>query len=267
MTHGTVVSGHRPDDARDDVARLLDDDPVALANVLASDVIGVVERGHRDRGPGHGHRLEHREGRHGARPPHVDGDADEPRDLTLGRKLEGDGPPGELAGGPEEPALGEVVDLDHDAVGLEIECPALHGPLVAERDDRRNAVTDARVRLDRKAPRAELVERRLVSGRTGKRDGLIEVRAQAPLGDERRIEVAERAGGGVARIGEERFALVLTVAVEANERGARKEDFAADLDRASRCAGETQRHASNRSHVGGHVLPREAVAPGRRACQ
>ena len=55
------------DDARDDVAGLLDDHPVALADVLARDVVGVVERGHRDGRAADEDRLEHRERRHRSR--------------------------------------------------------------------------------------------------------------------------------------------------------------------------------------------------------
>ena len=69
---GRPAAEHRTDDARNDVAGLLDDHGVALADVLARDVVGVVQRGHRDRRAGHEHRLEHGERRHRAGPADVD---------------------------------------------------------------------------------------------------------------------------------------------------------------------------------------------------
>ena len=44
-----LVREHRADDLRDHVARSLDDDGVALADVLAVDVLFVVKRRRRDR--------------------------------------------------------------------------------------------------------------------------------------------------------------------------------------------------------------------------
>ena len=49
---GRPQAEDRRDDLRDDVAALLDDDRVALADVLARDVLGVVQRRHRDRRAG-----------------------------------------------------------------------------------------------------------------------------------------------------------------------------------------------------------------------
>ena len=96
---------HRADDARDDVAGLLDDHPVAFADVLARDVVGVVQRRHRDRRAGEEHRLEHRERRHRAGAADVDVDPSQQRRLLLRGELEGDRPARELAGGAEQPAL------------------------------------------------------------------------------------------------------------------------------------------------------------------
>ena len=47
---GEAPARDRRDDTGDDVARFLHHDVVALANVLARDVVGVVERGHRHGG-------------------------------------------------------------------------------------------------------------------------------------------------------------------------------------------------------------------------
>ena len=70
------------DDLRDDVAALFDHHAIADADVLAGDLVGVVQRGVRDRGAGQQHRLEHRHRRHRAGPSDVDGDV-----LQRGRLL------------------------------------------------------------------------------------------------------------------------------------------------------------------------------------
>ena len=72
-----------------------------FAEVLARDVLGVVQRRHRDRGSGEEHRLEDRVGRvrAGASDVHLD-----PQELgvrLLRRELEGGRPARKLRGGPE----------------------------------------------------------------------------------------------------------------------------------------------------------------------
>ena len=86
----------RSDDARDDVTGLLDDHELAGADVLADDVVGVVQRRHRDGRPGDDRRLEHGERRGRAGPADVDLDAMQHRDFLLGGKLERGGPAREL---------------------------------------------------------------------------------------------------------------------------------------------------------------------------
>ena len=111
----------RRDDARDDVARLLDDDRVPFAEILARDVLGVVQRRHRDRRSGDEHRLEHGVGRVRAGPPDVDFDLQQLRVRLLRRELERRRPARELRRRPQLLAQREVVDLDDDAVGVELE--------------------------------------------------------------------------------------------------------------------------------------------------
>src|SRR4030065_354840 len=95
----------------DDVAGLADDDGVADANVLAGDLVFVVEGGHLDGGAGEDDGLHHGAG--GERSGAADGDEDVLDDgrLLLGRELIGDGPAG-AAGYLAEVALeGERIDL------------------------------------------------------------------------------------------------------------------------------------------------------------
>ena len=73
------------------------------------------------------------------------------------------------------------------------------------------AVAARPVRFDGQAPGCEGVHqpgvgRRQVGPGGAVAHGFIEERPQAPLGDERRVQVAERASRGVARVGKQRFA-------------------------------------------------------------
>ena len=107
--------------ARDHVARAGDDHLVALAHVLARDVLLVVQRGELHRHARDLHRLELGERHHVAGPAHV---PHHPLELGGGghrRELPGDRP-ARLAAHHAEPALQvQVVDLDHHAVDLEVE--------------------------------------------------------------------------------------------------------------------------------------------------
>ena len=80
----------------------------------------------------HGLELGHR--RDLARLADLNVNAQQPRDRLLGLVLEGDRPPRALAPRAEPLALVEVVDLDHQAVGLEIERVALLVPALGVLD-------------------------------------------------------------------------------------------------------------------------------------
>ena len=97
---------------------------------------------------------------------------------------------------------------------------------------------------------------------------LIHERAESRrLRHQRRIEIPHRAGGGVARVREERLAGLLPLAVHALERRARQVHLAADLDapaRRRRAATAESRGSCGRC---GHVLAADAVAARRAAHQ
>ena len=85
--------------------------------------------------------------------------------------------------------------------------------------------------------------------------------AQWPGGGDRRVQLAQRAGGGVARVGEYLAAGLSLPLVQRGEVGAGHVDLAAHLaDR--RSAGNPVRDVLQRAQVGGDVLAGEAVAAG-----
>ena len=146
------------DDLRDDVAAFLDDDPVAHPDVLARDLVGVVQGRHADGGPGQQHRLEHGHRRHRSGAAHLQHDVVETGRRLLRGKLEGDRPPRELRGRPQALAVRNRVDLDHHAVGFVVETVPLVLPARTVRDQRLDAGKPFQMRLDRQPPCLERVE-------------------------------------------------------------------------------------------------------------
>ena len=121
-----------PHDLGDHVARLADDDGVALAHVLPRDLVLVVQRGEPDRRAADEHRLELRERRGAPGAPDAHHDVPEHRGLLLGRELERDRPARCLAREPELVALREVVDLHDRAVDLVTERVTVREHALAE---------------------------------------------------------------------------------------------------------------------------------------
>src|SRR5207302_1036174 len=91
-----AVRPRRPDDLGNHVACALDDDVVALANVLAVDVLLVVERCARDGHASDLHALEHRPRVERPGPPDPDQDLVQPRGRGQRRPLERARPAGPL---------------------------------------------------------------------------------------------------------------------------------------------------------------------------
>ncbi len=88
---------------------------------------------------------------------------------------------------------------------------------------------------------------------------------QVPPGGDLGVELPQRPGGGVAGIGEQPLPGLALAAVQVGERFEGHEDLAPDLhDVGRRRQFEPSGHRPDGEHVGGDVLTRHAVAPGRR---
>jgi hypothetical protein len=143
----------------DDVAGTLEHDRVADPQVLAPDLVDVVERRVAHGRPADEDRGDMRDRGHGAGPPDVDADLLELRGHLLGRELVG-GRPARGARDEAEPLLvGQRVDLDDDPIGLVVELAARLGPLLGEGDDLLDALDRRVVRVDREAEAPEQLER------------------------------------------------------------------------------------------------------------
>ena len=231
LVAGPLVD-ERADDLGDDVAGLLEDHPVADPDVLAADLVEVVERGPGDGGAGDLGRREVGDRCQRPRPPDVRDDVlDDGLDL-LGRELVGDRPARRPADHPEPLLLVEPVDLDDDAVGLVRQLVAGLAPALGERDDALDVETGLAVRVDRASrARRGAIERRGLAGRSAVAllEELVRPGREQPAGGDRRVLLAQRARARVARIGVERQARLLALGVDPHELGLGHEHLAADV--------------------------------------
>ena len=128
------VRGGR-EDLRDHVAGAQDDHLVAGADVLAREVLLVVQRRHLDRDAADVDGLERGERVQVAELADVPEDLVELRHRRGGRELPRDRPARVAPDDAEAPLQLDVVDLDHDAVDLEVERAAALLPAQALGDD------------------------------------------------------------------------------------------------------------------------------------
>ena len=162
---GRAQAQNRCDDLRNDIAAFLDDDGIAFADVAASDFLLIVQRRERDGRPGEAHRFEHGKRRHGAGAPDVHVDSYDPGMRLLCREFVGGRPTREFRRGAEPLAQREIVDLDHDPVGVEVERLAFVDPFLTEGDQISHTLASTPVWLDRQPPRAHRRQRFGMRGR------------------------------------------------------------------------------------------------------
>ena len=247
---------------RDHVARALHDHGVADADVLAVDVLLVVERGHAHARAAHHHRGQHGEGVERARAAHVHGDVEQLRGALLGRELVGRGP-ARLA--PHHAHLRPrpgVVDLHHHAVDVVVEPrPPLAPPAHALVRLGEGGVA-AGVAVHAEAERAQPLQPLEVARRRGAvaPAQLVDVDGERALRRDRRVELAHGPRRRVARVGEERLAPLPALRVHALEAALRHVGLAAHLEGGRTVPRQRQRDAADGAQVGGHVLAAPPVA-------
>jgi hypothetical protein len=175
----------RRDHLRDDVAGAHHDHLVALADVLALEVLLVVQGRGADGDARDVDRLEHRERKQVARAPDVPDDLVQPGRGGRRGELPRDGP-ARLAPGDTQFALqAAVVDLGDDAVDLEVEGLAPVLPPAAALGHLIDPVQDRDVVIDLEAALAQPLERLGMAG------GLPAPQRRDPVAPDR-----ERPGGG-----------------------------------------------------------------------
>ena len=255
-------------DLRDDLAGARDFHKVTRQDVFRRDELEVVERGGGYCDTADFHRLEHRIGIERPGAPDVNPDLLELRDPHLGRELAGHGPARlAVSDCPELGVLPERVHLHDDAVRAVVELGQQCLELRHFRMRVRQVGHQRVVRLHRKAPRGQALEQRMLCLHRQLLTGCLDVEAEdaeTAAARDLGIELAQRSGGGVARIGERGLAGLLALPVELGEPGLGEVDLPADLHQFGPALSlEPQRDLADGAQIGGDVLALDAVAARR----
>ncbi len=205
--------------------------------------------------------LEHREGQQVARPPHVPDDLVELRRRGRRGELPGDRPARVAARDAELSLQAPVVHLDDDAVDLEVELVAAALPPAAALRHVVDALMQRDIGVHAEAVLAQPLEH------LGVAVGLPAPARTDPIGPHRerargcqlRVELTNRAGGRVPRVGEGREALGGALLVQLREVSDRQVDLAAHLDQLRRVF-DPQRDRLHRAQVLRHLLADAPVA-------
>ena len=252
-------------DLRNDVAGALDDDGIADPDVLACDLILVVQRRPADHDAADRDRLELGDRRQGAGTSDLDVDAVEHGLGLLGRKLVRDRP----ARGPAdhaEPLLQvEPIDLVDHAVDVVAEPGARLGELCMGRQRTVGVGAERAVIVDLEPPSAQPVEERPIgfAGRLADLAPGIGEEAELARCCDLRVELPQRPGRRIARIGVDVEAIGRTCRVERREILVTHIDLAAHLDDIGNIvAGKRRRDVDDRCEIGRDVLTDFAVAAG-----
>ena len=216
---------------------------------------------HRDAADEHGLQLRHRRERPGAADLHFD--RLHLGDLLLRRILVGNRP-ARLARHVAELALpAEIIHLVNHAVDIERQPLALGTNARVILHQALGAMDDRAALVHRHAEGLDRVQQLAVpAGQPHAVDHAVAVRGkgQRPLCGDLRVELAHRAGRGIARIDEQLLAQLGLAPVHALEGGARHVDLAAHFEHVGRFALEHERDAVDRAHVCGDVFAHFAVA-------
>src|SRR5262249_26652488 len=236
----------------------------ADAQVLARQLIEVVQRRVDDLRAADAHGVELRDRRYRAGSPNIKIDRADDRLRRLGRVLERDRPPRRLRGRAQLELLFAAIDLDHDAVDLEGEVVTVLAPALDERLDRGNVGKDAALGIERKV---ELLQQRVrgplrFDARAVRGDEMVDVRAETARRGELRILLPQRARRRVARIGEllffvEPFVQLLEILFRDVDLAAHLEAFDLRVD--------AQRQRAHCANVRRDVVAAHAVAARGRA--
>ena len=166
----------------------------------------------------------------------------------------------------------EPVDLVDDAVDVERQVGTFGFDLAIDCECRRRPFDPRKPLGDRKAPAAQFIDD-LCLGLTRHDAGFapaMREEPQRPARGDARVLLAQRSGGGVARIGE--LPRVLAgflrhgeqARVERGEVVFRHVDLAANLEDRRRFAVQLLRNVADGSHIGGDVFADLTIAAGQR---
>ena len=250
---------------RDHVARALDHDGVADANILARNLVLVVQRRVLHDDAANGDRIEPRDRRERAGAANLDVDRAQHRRRALRRKFVRDSPSRRARDEAEALLIREIVDLVDDAVDIVAERRALLFDVAIMRDHLIGGMTKLRQFVGDETRVMQEVEHAFLRIRRHVRHfapGIGE-EAQQPLRRHAGVDLAQRTRRRIARIGVDHLSRLRLPFVQLGEIGAVHVDFAARFQDGGRFALQFVRNFGNRAHIGRHILALEPVAARR----
>ncbi len=254
-------------DLRNDFPRLLHPDGIADAHVQTVDEVLVVQRRGGNGGAGKTDRLQNRLWRQNAGASHLRHDVTDDAGLFFRRILIGHRPARRFCRAAKPLPRTQVVELDHRAVHLiRIDVAVAPDPVDAFHTAAYVAINLIRHDLF-KSHRAQRVQRfRVGTVLPRGKLNVVHDQIQLPLRRDLRVGLAQRPGGGIARIGQRRLSRDFAAAVELLKRIPRHIDLAPD-DQALRRAFQPLRQRADGAQVFGHILAGLPVAACRAAIE
>ncbi|OPZ83916.1 MAG: hypothetical protein BWY76_02065 [bacterium ADurb.Bin429] len=225
-----------------------------------------MQRGARDHRAGQRHRVHDSHRGEGAGAAHLRNDVAHEGFRLLRGVFVGDGPARAARDETQRRLRVQIVHLHHHSINVVAQRVARRLPGVAEFQHLLRARRQPEMRIHRQAGIAdegEQLSMRVESEVTALAQRVAED-GEFARGCYAGIELAHRAGGGVARIGEGRFAALLTLSVDAVELGAGEVHLAANLDDAAQVGNraQPQRHGGDGADIPRDVLALHPVAAG-----
>ncbi|MCY1395913.1 hypothetical protein D9M71_108690 [compost metagenome] len=262
--------GHHLHHLRDHVAGAADDHRVADHQAQARHFVHVVQGGVGDRHASHLHRLQacHRGHRAGA--ADLEFHVEQLGELFLRRELVGNGP---MRGARPEAQLLlvlDIVDLEHHAIDIVGQARAALADVAVVVQAGLHTPGQLQFAADGHAPGLEPLQHAHLGARQLALHpaDAIGAELQRPAGGDLRVELAQAAGGGVARVGEGLAAGFHGAGVERLEAGPGHVHLAAHFQHCRpTLALQAQRDVAHGAHVGADVLAGAAVATGGAAHQ
>ena len=255
-----------PHDLWDDIAGALHDHDVALADILTVDVVLVMQCGLRNRDAAHLDRLQFGPGIESTGSTDANVNTEQLRLRGRRRPLEGPRPARPLVQCSQRSLLSKRVDLDHKAVDLVIERGAAALPLLTSLENGFDRFVELGARVGTKAMLAQPGERPGVRLELEPFDGAdtVDPDRQRPRRGDARVELAQRAGGGVTRVRRGFSTLGGELLVQRAESLQRQVDLASHLDQRRWLLARRQSHRqwdrADRAQIPRHVLAFLAVA-------
>src|SRR5579883_3185184 len=251
---------HRFDDLGNHLAGALDQHPVADAQVFALDIALVVQGGPLDGYAANVDRFEQGPGIDRAGAPDIDANVEQTCCDLRGGILKSNRPAWIAGDGAQFLLLHDIINLDDHAIDLVGQVEAIAFPLLAVLHDLIQIVGELDIGIDREAPFADQFQALPLAMHLHALDiaDLIAKEVQLAAGGDARILLAQRASGGVARIGEK--PAVADLLVQLLEAFDRHIDLAAYLHALGNAlAAQLLGNAADRAHVRRPVLANHAI--------